>query len=234
MPRNRQFPTTAATLGAARRALAAAVAGLSLLSVPRPLLAAPTPADADSAPAAAARIAVPSTELRLLAGTGVAAEGAGSLLDHRLRLELAARGVPSSGLAEGAVLVRLVGDPAHALWARAGVLQQRFRYTCWDRGGVDIVDNATSLDGGLSYRRRWESGALLVAEAGVETLSRVGLYCNDSVLPSSSTGVRASLAGQLPITSRLGFYGRFGFRSAAHLKEIGLLPELFLGLAFEL
>jgi hypothetical protein len=147
-------------------------------------------------------IQVPTTELRLVGGTGVGAEAAQSLLGHRLRLDAGLRAGPGGGQGEGAALVRVLGSAANGVWLRGGFMYQRVDIGC------GVTDKAASWDAGLAYRKRWAGGSLFAAETGVETVSRAsGVYCNDSVLRADSGGVRFSVGGQYALTRGLGLYG---------------------------
>jgi hypothetical protein len=185
-------------------------------------------AAAAAAPAAPA-IPVPTAELRFVGGFGVGAEAAGSLFGHRLRLDGSVRGGPGAVLGEGAALVRVAGAAANSLWLRGGYLFQGFNIGC------SIVDRATAWDVGLAYRKRWAGGSLFAAETGVERVSRPsGIYCNDSVLGAESGGLRVSVGGQYALTRGIGLYGRVGMRTGQHVMEIGVLPEAWVGIAFEM
>ena len=183
---------------------------------------------AQADPVAVAAIPVPATELRLIGGTGIGAEGAQSLFAHRLRLEASVHGAFSGVFGEGAALVRLLGSPANGLWLRGGYLYQRIALDC-------LVDRASAWDVGLGYRKRWAGGSLFAAETGVEAVSRPSaIACNDSALRAHSDGIRFSLGGQYALTPGLGLYGRVGARTGQHVLELGLLPEVWLGVAFEI
>ena len=185
-------------------------------------------AQAQSVQEAAPAVVVPSTELRLVGGTGVGIEAAGSLLGDRLRLDAGLRGGPSGANGEAAALVRVLGSAASGLWLRGGVLYHRMDVGC------GMTDRATSWDAGLAYRKRWASGSLFAVEGGVETVSRPqGVYCNDSALRADSNGVRFSAGGQYALTRGLGLYGRIGLRTGQHVMELGFLPEILAGVAFE-
>lgn len=172
---------------------------------------------------------VPIAEARIFGGTGVGWEAAGSVADHRLRLEGGLHGWSGFGFGEAAGLVRLVGPPTNGLWLRGGFLYQSIDVGCGKN------DAASTVDVGLAYRKRWSGRSLFVAEGGVERLFRGnGIFCNDSGLDADSAGVRLSVGGQFALTRFVGIYGRTGVRTARHLMEIGFLPELWLGLAFEL
>jgi hypothetical protein len=188
------------------------------------------PASATGADADVTRL--PVAELRVLAGLGVAVEGAASLVDHRLRVEAGAQGFFADGIwLDGAALLRLVGAPRSALWLRGGVGFQHVKSFCV--GGSP--DDAGSLDVGLAYRHRFAAGHLLAAEAGVEGVSRGHAHvCGDSVLEASSVGPRFGLSGQWALSPSLAVFARAGLRMADHLYEIHVLPEAFAGLAFEL
>jgi len=189
----------------------------------------PSRAGATSETEAEAPISVPTAELRLVGGTGLGVEAAGSLLNHRLRVDTGLHGWIKGTLAEGAALARLVGPASNALWVRGGFLFQSIDYSC------GITDNVSAWDAGLAYRKRWAGGSLFAAEGGVEYVSRDhGIYCNDSVVPGASGGLRLAVGGQVALTRWLGIYGRAGVRTGSHLMEIGFLPELWAGLAFEI
>jgi hypothetical protein len=174
-------------------------------------------------------IPVPSTELRLVGGTGVGAEAAQSLLGHRLRLDVGLHAWLGGVLSEGAALVRILGPAANGLWLRGGFMYQGASIGC------GVTDHATAWDAGLAYRKRWAGGSLFAAEAGAETVSRASrVHCNDSGLDADSRGVRFSVGGQYALTRGLGLYGRVGARSGQHVMEIGILPEIWVGVAFEL
>jgi hypothetical protein len=177
----------------------------------------------------------PETELRFVIGLGAGVELTKSVFQHRLRLDLGMHvlGLALDGLAEGAVSGRVLGSAVNGLWIRGGFLAQRFDQDCWDNPGR-APDVATALDAGLAYRRRWPGGSLLAAEAGMERVSRDSYFCNDSLLTATSLGTRVALAGQWPLSQRLAFYGRIGVRTGQHILEIGLLPELWVGLAYEI
>jgi len=173
-------------------------------------------------------VPVPSTELRLVGGFGVGLEAAASLLGDRLRLDGGLHGFPGGGMGEGATLVRVLGSAANGVWVRAGFLYQRTDISC------NVTDKATTWDAGLAYRKRWAGGSLFTAEGGMETVARPnGIYCNDSSLSTRSGGLRVSTGGQYALTRGLGLYGRIGLRTGQHLMEIGFLPELWAGVAFE-
>jgi len=185
-------------------------------------------AAADGDPATQAAIPVPSTELRIVGGSGVGAEAAQSLFGHRLRLDAGVHSAFNGLIGEGAAQVRLLGSAANGLWLRGGYLYQRMALDC-------LTDTASAWDAGLAYRKRWAGGSLFAAEAGLETVSRPrAIGCNDSGLDARSDGVRFSLGGQYALTRGLGIYGRVGARTGEHLLEIGILPEIWLGVAFEL
>jgi hypothetical protein len=172
---------------------------------------------------------VPTAELRMVAGTGFGVEAAGSILAHRLRLEGGVHAWIKGSMGEAAVLVRVFGQPANALWVRAGFLHHSINYSC------GISDDVDTWDGGAVYRKRWAGGSLFVIETGAEFLSRgQGFVCNDSVLPGGGGGLRVSTGGQFAITRGVGLYGRVGLRTSQHLIEIGPLPELWAGFAFEI
>jgi hypothetical protein len=186
-------------------------------------------ARAEGVPEAALPIAVPTTELRLVGGTGVGAEAAQSLFGHRLRLDAGLHGWHQGLLGEGAALVRVLGSAANGVWLRGGFLVQTAEIGC------GVTDRATAWDAGLAYRKRWAGGSLFAAETGVETVSRAsGVSCNDSTLRAQSGGVRFSVGGQYALTRGLGLYGRIGARTGQHVLEIGLMPEVWVGVAFEL
>lgn len=178
---------------------------------------------------APASISVPTAELRLVGGTGVGVEAAGSLLDHRLRLDGGVHAFIQGGLGEAAALARVLGSPSNALWLRGGFMFHSIEYSC------GRADKVTAWDAGVAYRKRFAGGSLFTTETGVEFVSRgQGLYCNDSVLPGTSGGLRLAIAGQVALTRWLGIYGRAGVRTGSHLIEIGFLPEVWAGLAFEI
>jgi hypothetical protein len=178
---------------------------------------------------AAAEIPVPRAEFRLLGGLGLDGELAVSALQHRLRAEAGLRGWSGLIIGEAALLARVVGSPANALWVRGGFMTQSIDYSC------NMTDHATAWDGGIAYRKRWAGGSLFAAETGVEFVSRDhGFFCNDSVVSGSSGGLRVSLAGQLAITHGFGLYARMGVRTGDHLTEIHFLPELLAGIAFDI
>jgi len=173
-------------------------------------------------------VVVPSTELRLVGGSGVGIEAAGSLLGDRLRLDAGLRGFSRGAMGEGAALVRVLGSAANGVWLRGGFLYQRTDVGC------GLTDQATSLDAGLAYRKRWAGGSLFAAEGGVETVYRPhDVGCNDSGLAARSSGLRFSTGGQYALTRGLGLYGRIGLRTGEHVMEIGFLPEVWAGVAFE-
>src|SRR5262249_55842973 len=114
------------------------------------------------------------------------------------------------------------------VWLRGGFLYQSGQV-------CGTADAARAWDAGLAYRKRWAGGSLFAAEGGVETVTRAtGIVCNDSVLGRDSSGFRISVGGQYALTRGLGLYGRMGVRTGQHVLEIGLLPELWVGVAFEL
>jgi hypothetical protein len=175
-----------------------------------------------------APISVPTAELRLVAGLGFGAEAAGSLLDHRLRLDAGAHTFIRGRLGEAAALARVLGSPSNALWLRGGFMYHSID-TC------SRTDEVTAWDAGVAYRKRFADGSLFTTETGVEYMSRgQPLSCNDSGLPGSSGGVRLVIAGQVALTRWLGIYARVGVRTGAHLNEIGFLPDAWAGLAFEI
>jgi hypothetical protein len=189
---------------------------------------APTRAHAQTAEEARPAIPVPTTELRLVAGgAGAGPELATSLFDHRLRIDAgihAGKGV----FGEAAALVRVLGSAANGLWVRGGFMYHRIPLDC-------LTDQATAWDAGLAYRVRFAEGSLIAAETGVEHVSRpTGISCNDSVLDAQSNGVRVNVAGQYALTRRLGLLARIGVRTGQHVMEIGVLPEFWIGLAYEI
>jgi len=178
---------------------------------------------------APAPISVPTTELRLVGGTGVGVEAAGAVLDHRLRLDAGVHAFIKGALGEAAALTRVLGSPSNALWLRGGFMFHSIDYSC------GLTDKVGAWDAGVAYRKRFAGGSLFTTETGVEFVSRGrGIGCNDSVLPGASGGLRLAVAGQVALTRWLGIYGRAGVRTGAHLLEIGFLPELWAGLAFEI
>ena len=92
---------------------------------------------------------VPVAEARMIFGTGIGWEAAGSLADHRLRLEGGLHAWRSVAIGEAAALVRVLGDPTNALWLRGGYLFQAVDVGC------RMSDRAWTLDAGLAYRKRW-------------------------------------------------------------------------------
>jgi hypothetical protein len=180
---------------------------------------------------------VPTVELRLVAWAAAGVEVAGSFWDHRLRAELGGRWVvwdARTFFIEAAGLTRVVGPADHALWIRAGYLRQSIATGCVVPQTAVSVDRADSFDLGLSYRHRWARGHLLATELGLEYLKRdQGFYCNDSVLPGAGGGVRTAVMGQLAVWRRLSLTAKVGVRTAPHILEIGLLPDVSLGVAFE-
>jgi hypothetical protein len=178
--------------------------------------------------------AVPTVEVRGLVGTGIALEGAASLLGHRLRAEIGTKtGGLSTGWLDGAVLVRVLGPAESSLWLRGGVQLQHISWDCSD--GPDYTDDAQALDAGLAYRRRFGAGHLVAFEGGVEYLRRRGaFFCNDSSVHARSLGARVALTGQWAFTPRLSGFGRLGVRTADHAPEIHILPEALVGLTFEI
>jgi hypothetical protein len=173
---------------------------------------------------------VPVAEARMIVGTGIGWEAAGSLADHRVRLEGGLHGWRGGGIGEAAALVRVLGEPTSALWLRGGYMFQALD------AGCGMTDAAWTLDAGLAYRKRWSGRSLFFAEGGVERLTRAdGVFCNDSGLGSGdSAGARLSVGGQFALSRFIGVYARAGIRTAEHVREIGFLPELWLGLAFEI
>jgi len=182
------------------------------------------------------RVEVPKLELRAFGGIALGAGAAGSILDHRLRLELSEGWVPGKAnghYTEGAVLARIAGTPSNALWVRAGFQRIAMTLSCYDRSNVD--DDARAFDVGAAYRHRSPAGHLFVAELGAESLRRdQALGCSDSAVDARSTGVRVGVLGQLALGHSIGLFGRLGLRTADHLLEISILPELFGGIAFEM
>jgi hypothetical protein len=178
-------------------------------------------------------VPVPTTELRLVAGLGFGPEVARSMFDHRLRIDAGLHA--GKGLfAEAAALVRVAGPADNGLWLRGGFIYQDVAIDC-QTVPMNGTDQAKAWDAGLAYRKRLAGGSLLAAEGGVEHVSRsTGIYCNDSVLAASSNGVRVNLAGQYALTPRLGLLGRVGVRTGQHVLELGFLPELWIGLAYEI
>ena len=181
-------------------------------------------------------VAVPKLEVHAFGGIAFGAGVAGSIFDHRLRLELSDGWIPGKAnghYTEAAVLARIVGAPHSALWVRAGFQRIAMTNTCYDRYNQD--DDARAFDVSGAYRYRSPAGHLFVAELGAETLGRgQRLSCNDGGVAESSTGGRASLLGQLALGHGVGLFGRLGLRTAEHVLEIGILPELFAGLALEM
>jgi hypothetical protein len=173
-------------------------------------------------------VVVPATELRLVGGMGLGAEAAQSLFDHRLRLGAGVHGWRQGVLAEGAALVRVLGSAANGIWLRGGFMYHDAKDDC------GVTDRAQAWDAGLAYRKRWTGGSLFAMEAGLETVSRPSsVFCNDSTLRPTSYGARVSVGGQYALTRGLGLHGRFGVRTGEHEREIGLMPEMSFGVAFE-
>jgi hypothetical protein len=191
---------------------------------------APLAALAEAVPDAAVPGPVPIAEARVFAGTGVGFEAAASVADHRLRFEGGLHGWNGYGFGEAAGLVRVLGPATNSLWLRGGVLFQSVDVGC------GMSDAASTLDVSLAYRKRWSGRSLFFGEGGVERLTRAdGVFCNDSGIGrGASAGARLGVGGQYAFTRFVGLYGRAGVRTANHLHEIGWLPELWLGLAFEL
>jgi hypothetical protein len=176
---------------------------------------------------------VPTTELRIVVGLGVGPEAAKSMFDHRLRLD-AGLHAWMGAIGEAAALVRLLGPAHNALWLRGGFMYQRIGVDCLTTP-THWTDTATAWDAGLAYRLRFAGGSLFAAETGFERLSRDrGIYCNDSVLDAQSRGMRFAFTGQYAVTPHLGIHARIGLRTAEHIMELGPLPELWIGVAYEL
>jgi hypothetical protein len=173
---------------------------------------------------------VPVAEMRAIFGTGVGFEAAGSLASHRLRLEAEMHGWGRSAFSQAAALVRVLGPATDGLWLRAGYMYQMMDFGC------GMSDTASTVDAGVAYRKRWPGRSLFFAEGGVERLTRAdSVGCNDSGLGGgASLGARVSVGGQYSFARVFGVYGRATLRTADHLREIGFLPELFAGLAFEI
>ena len=181
----------------------------------------------DSPPPA---IIVPVAEARAVFGLGTGIEAAASILDHRLRLDGGLHGWHGGGYGELAALVRVAGPATSGVWLRAGYMFQAFETGC-----DHMPDAASSYDAGVAYRKRWAGGSLFVAETGIERVTRpTGLYCNDSVLGAESSGLRVNIGGQYALTRGVGLYGRLGVRTGQHVMEIAILPEAWVGLAFEM
>src|SRR5262245_54669492 len=92
-------------------------------------------------------VVVPSTELRLVGGSGVGIEAAASLLGDRLRLDAGLRGGFKGAAGEAAALVRVLGSASNGVWLRGGFLYHRFDIGC------GVADGATAWDAGLAYRK---------------------------------------------------------------------------------
>jgi hypothetical protein len=195
------------------------------MSVPFAALWLLTEATAATPPMAEVRLGVmPLSAARL--------DGAASLAEHRLRAELAATWAPTRELwLEPALYLRLLGPADSALWLRAGYQFQHASEECPGR----VTDDAHALDAGVAYRRRWPAGHVFAGEAGVERLSRhAPLVCRDSVVDGQSVGGRVAVLGQWAFRPPLGLFLRAALRTADHLPEIHVLPELFAGLSLDL
>lgn len=176
---------------------------------------------------------VPGTEVRLGLGLGLGRlDLAVSLLQDRLRPELGATWIPLTDvILEPSLSVRILGPAHRALWLRGGYLFQHIELECHPTK----VDDAHAFDGGLAYRQRWPGGHFFAAEAGWEWLRRPGnVVCADSVMNGRSSGARVVFLGQWTFRPPFGLFLRVGLRSADHFPEIHVLPELYLGLSFEL
>lgn len=182
-----------------------------------------------SLPARAQDEPVPVHELRAGILTGLRVDGARAFADHRVLVELGAVWGPTLNvLVEPSVSLRLLGPPNIALWVRAGYLWQHLSFTCHEIK----VDDAQAVDISAALRLRL-FGWLMAAEVGWEGLHRKGyVYCSDGGLEGDSTGIRAMVLSQWNIGRQLGVFVRGGLRTADHLPEIHMLPELHLGLSY--
>jgi hypothetical protein len=177
-------------------------------------------------------------QVRAILGILVGAEAELTVQD-RLRLRASERVTVWGGtdphdnnLTDAAAYVRLLGPARNALWARAGYQYQRLHVACWG-GEPAFDDRAHTVDFGLAYRYESAKGHLIEAELGKEFLRRKqSKACNDSWIGAEGDGFRYSVLGQFAVTPRLGLFARLGLRTADHLLEIKVLPEVDLGLAF--
>jgi hypothetical protein len=183
---------------------------------------------------AAEPAAPPAAELHLgvMPLSAARLDGAMSLAQHRLRAELAATWVPTRVLwLEPALYLRLLGPADDALWVRGGYQFQHATEECPGR----LTDDAHALDAGVAYRRRWPGGHVFAGEVGVEWLRRgATLGCRDSVVDAESVGGRVAVLGQWAFRPPVGLFLRAELRTADHLFEIHVLPELFVGLSLDL
>jgi hypothetical protein len=185
---------------------------------------------------------IPRVELRLGAELGKGAfpvlgrlDLGVSLPEHRILAELGGVGAARGFWLEPSLSVRVLGPATHSLWVRGGYQLQHIRLNCYDVSTVPVLDDAHAFDLGLAYRLRGRGGSLFVAEAGPEWLRRAhGFGCSDSGLDARSTGVRLMLLGQWAFRPPFGAFLRAGLRTADHLPEIHVLPELFVGFSFDL
>lgn len=172
--------------------------------------------------------AVPDTEVRALVGLGFGVEAEHLLLQQRLRVGLGVYDVFNIGQAR--VAWRLAGSPRSALWIRGGLFGQAATpATCKEE------DRAWAVDGGLEYRALARNGAGFSVALGAEDLVRDhGQGCGEFTLRSgTSAGVVADITGRVPIlVPGLALYSRAGIRTADHVGDMPLLPELWLGLAY--
>jgi hypothetical protein len=199
--------------------------------------------------AAATAVSAISTILALCAGVAGAAEdapvpvasvrafggeaaGVGAQLWFaqvlRAELSAAALTVTSFEWASADAVARLIGAPRRFIGLRAGY---QIEHSGRSAGPWLGSRTAHAFDVGLVGRLESLRGSALEAQVGVEEVYRsaAAVCCDDAALPRFTTGLRASLVGELAIWDELALFAQAELRTGAHVMESYWLPVAAIG-----
>ncbi len=181
---------------------------------------------------AAQEMPVPDVSVRAFAGLG---SGVGAQLwsEQRVRVDLSAGTLTVARFdwMSAALVVRLNGGPRRFIGLRGGY---QVEYNADERGSWIGSRTANALDAGVVARIESARGSALEAQAGIEDVFRSSpaVCCDDAPLPTNSTGLRASVTGELALWDELGAFAQAELRTGAHVMEIGWLPTAAAGIRY--
>jgi hypothetical protein len=172
---------------------------------------------------------VPATSLRVFGGEA-AGVGAELWCAQRLRVDLSAAALTltSFDFASAGAVARLLGTTRQFLGLRGGY---QIEYSGRSDGPWMGSRTAHSFDVGLVGRIESLRGSALEAQMGVEKVYRpsAAACCDDAALPRFTTGLRASLLGELAIWDQLALFAYAELRTGAHVMESYWLPIAAIG-----
>lgn len=173
--------------------------------------------------------APPPTAPELRVAIGFIPEVAGSawVLANRMRLELGGYVLLDElrmWIAEGASTIRLGAPESRSF------IGPRVGYRFADVATCQGSYSTHAFDAGLVAHAESKRAHVLEVALGPELIRRNAFAGCDSYLPGSSSGVRASVRGELAVSPASALYLELGLRTANHLHEIHVLPTLRLGL----